>query len=98
MNWKIFTTAFVSASIVFFPQNIIGCGPEVDPYDYYTSFFYQHISSTNAFQPFYYTGYNFLYDENDPVEPAEVLAKEWSAFTGSVASEKEAKQFVTEYA
>jgi len=97
MNWKIFTTAFVSVSVILFPQNIIGCGPEIDPYDYYTSFFYQHISSTNNFQPFYYTGYNFLYDENETVQAADVLAKEWSAFTGAVANEKDAKQFVTEY-
>ncbi|MCP9751745.1 hypothetical protein [Ferruginibacter sp. HRS2-29] len=97
MNWKIFTTAFVSSSIIFFPQNIIGCGPEIDPYDYYTSFFYQHISGSNTFQPFYYTGYNFLYDENDPVQSTDVLAKEWSAYTGAVANEKDARQFVTEY-
>ena len=38
MKWKIFMMLCVSTIIVSFPQNIIGCGPGIDPYDYYTSF------------------------------------------------------------
>lgn len=97
MKWKIFITACISLFTVSFPQNMIGCGPGVDPYDYYTSFFYQHIASTNAFKPFYYTGYAFLYDENDPVNASDVLAKEWSAYAGVNVSEENAAAFVNDY-
>lgn len=97
MNWKIFSTAFVSAVLLSFPQNIIGCGPDVDPYDYYTSFFNQHIPSSTSYQPFYYSGYVFLYDETDPVEPADLLAKEWAAFCGTSVSVSDAKKFVNTY-
>lgn len=97
MNWKIFSTAFVSVVLLSFPQNIIGCGPDVDPYDYYTSFFNQQIPSSTSYKPFYYSGYVFLYDETDPVEPADLLAKEWAAFCGTSVSVSDAKKFVNTY-
>ncbi len=78
MNWKQFTIACVSAALVSFPQNIIGCGPDADPYDYYTSFFHQNLPDAKGYKPFYYTGYNFLYDEAEPVETSDVLADEWA--------------------
>ena len=96
MKLKIFMIACASAFIVSFPQNIIGCGPDADPYDYYTSFFSQRLASVKAFSPFYYTSYNFLYSETEPLIPADVLAKEWSTYAG--VKEKDARAFVTEYA
>ncbi len=97
MKLKIFLTACISALIISFPQNIIGCGPGIDPYDYYTSFFNRHLPDAKAYQPFYYTGYNFLYDEEEPVSAADELAKEWAGFCGMAVTPKEAKTFVTEY-
>lgn len=97
MNWKIYITVFVSAFIISFPQNIIGCGPDADPYDYYTSFFSQHLASVSTFKPFYYTGYNFLYDEQEPVDTRDVLAAEWAAYCRGVNAE-DAESFVMQYA
>ncbi len=98
MNWKLFITACVSTALVSFPQNIIGCGPDTDPYDYYTSFFHQDLPDAKGYRPFYYTGYNFLYDENEPVNLPDVLAKEWAGFCGAPVTESDAKVFVNKFA
>ncbi|MGC4101615.1 hypothetical protein [Ferruginibacter sp.] len=98
MNWKQFTIAFVSIAMISFPQNIIGCGPDADPYDYYTSFFHQNLPDAKGYKPFYYTGYNFLYDENEPLLPADALAKEWSNYCGNNVSDADAKKFVNKFA
>ncbi len=98
MKWRICMMLCISAFIISFPQNIIGCGPGIDPYDYYTSFFNPDISSTQSLRPFYYTGYNFLYDEEEPVKTETILANEWAAYCGVPVSDKDAQAFVTEYA
>jgi hypothetical protein len=98
MKWKIFLTSCFSAFLISFPYNIIGCGPDIDPYDYYTSFFNPDVSSNEALRPFYYTGYNFIYNSTEPVDPSDVLAKEWKTYCGNDVTEKDAKTFVTEYA
>lgn len=97
MKLKIFLTACVSLFLISFPQNMIGCGPDVDPYDYYTSFFQAGVHGASAYKPFYYSGYVFLYDESEPVSSADELAKEWAAFCGSPVTEKDAKSFVMEF-
>jgi hypothetical protein len=97
MNWKIFTTVCVSAALISFPQNIIGCGPDADPYDYYTSFFHQNLPDAQGYKPFYYTGYNFLYDENEPAETSDLLAREWAGYCGATVTAADAKRFVTEF-
>ncbi len=94
MNWKLFITACASAALVAFPQNIIGCGPDADPYDYYTSFFHQNLPDAKNYKPFYYTSYNFLYDDNEPVHSIDVLCKEWSAYCGTPVTPKDAKDFL----
>ena len=98
MNLKTFTIAFVSSALVSFPQNIIGCGGETDPYDYYTSFFHNNLPDAKAFKPFYYTGYNFLYDDKEPVSVSELLSNEWSAYCGSPVTAKDAYRFVNKFA
>lgn len=98
MNWKLFITAFSSAALVSFPQNIIGCGPDADPYDYYTSFFHQNLPDAKNYKPFYYTSYNFLYNESEPVATADVLSKEWALYCGNPVTPTDAKKFVTQFA
>jgi hypothetical protein len=98
MNWKLFITACVSGALISFPQNIIGCGGETDPYDYYISFFNQHISTNKTYKPFYYTNSYFLYDKDEPTPVSTVLAKEWSEYCGNGVTEKDAIQFVNKYA
>lgn len=96
MNWKVFITASISAVIIAFPANIIGCGPEADPYDYYTSFFHQNLPEANGYKPFYYTGYNFLYDEKEPVSTTDLFADEWAVYCGKV-TKPDAKKLVTKF-
>ena len=97
MNWKIFITACVSAAIVCFPQNIIGCGPQTDPYDYYVSFFHQNLPNVIGLQPFYYGSAVFLYEEKEPAEVSDLLAKEWATYCGNGVSEASAKDFVNKF-
>lgn len=94
---KIFTLVCASCFLISFPKNIIGCGPGIDPYDYYTSFFNQHIASSTNYKPFYYTGYSYLYDFNEPENQADVLAKEWAGYCKNKVSQTDAYSFVMEY-
>lgn len=98
MNWKAFITACISAAIVAFPQNIIGCGPEADPYDYYTSFFHQNLPDAKGYRPFYYVGYRAFYDEAEPTEVADVLADEWAAYCGTPVKKADAIKLVNKFA
>lgn len=98
MNWKAFIIACISAAIVSFPQNIIGCGPDADPYDYYTSFFHQNLPDAKGYRPFYYIGYRAFYDESEPTEVADVLADEWAAYCGSSVIKGDAKKLVNKFA
>ncbi|MEO5944683.1 MAG: hypothetical protein ABIP30_00715 [Ferruginibacter sp.] len=97
MNWKIFTAAFVSILSTAIPQNIIGCGPDQDPYDYYTSFFSQNVASTKTYSPFYYSNNLFLYSDDDPVNKSVVLADEWAAYCGTPVKSEDAFDFVNQY-
>lgn len=83
MNWKAFITVFASAAIISFPQNIIGCGGEINPYDYYTSFFHHELPDAKGYRPFFYSNYLFLYDENEPVSLQDVLCDEWVDYCGA---------------
>ena len=97
MKWKLFFAACINLVWVCFPQNIIGCGPGIDPYDYYTSFMSASLPDARAYQPFYYTGYSFLYDTQEPVSPADVLANEWAGYCGVPVTDKDALAFVTQF-
>ncbi len=97
MNWKIFAVACASIFFVSFPQNIIGCGPGIDPYDYYTSFFQNDLGNNKALQPFYYTGFSFLYDEEESASREDVLASEWVRYS-KIKSPNAAKSFINNYA
>ena len=97
MNWKVFIAFSVSGFLISFPQNIIGCGDGIDPYDYYTSFFHPNLPDANGYRPFYYTGYSFLYEENEPAEVSELLAKEWADYCGNQVTSTDAKVFVNKF-
>lgn len=96
MRWKIFLVACINFFLIAFPGNIIGCGPEADPYDYYTSFFDNDLSAAKGFRPFYYTGYTFLYDDKEPANPSEVIAAEWATY-GSITPVKDVAKFINKF-
>jgi hypothetical protein len=60
----------------------VACGPETDPYDYYTSFFHSGIKGEKEYKPFYFTNYLFLYDETEPESEANINAAEWASYLG----------------
>ena len=97
MNWKAFIAVSISGFLISFPQNIIGCGDGMDPYDYYTSFFHPQLPEAIGYKPFYYTGYNFLYDENEPTNVSDLLATEWAAYCGDPVVAEDAKTFVNKF-
>ncbi len=97
MNWKLYLLGFVSVGLAAFPQNIIGCSGGEDPYNYYTSFFHNNTPEAKGYRPFYYVGYNFLYDETEPVNLSESLAQEWAAYCGNSVTEKDALKFVNKF-
>lgn len=98
MNWKHSISAFMISFLLAFPYNIIGCSGGDDPYDYYTSFFSQSLSTDEYLQPFYYTGYRFLHDETEPVATKEITSAEWIAYATNEATKKDVQNFVLKYA
>lgn len=98
MKFKIFIALFISCCLSFIPQNIIGCGGEIDPYDYYISFFNQYAASKIQYKPFYYTNSNFLYDMEEPESQAGEIIQEWVNFTKKKATAKDANDFVMRFA
>ena len=74
MNWKTSLTVFASLFLISFPYNIIGCGGEIDPYDYYVSFFQNNLSNSQGYRQFYYTGYNFLYDRDETADVSRMTS------------------------
>jgi hypothetical protein len=98
MNWKAFITACISTAIVSFPQNIIGCGPQANPYDYYASFFHQNLPGNSDYRPFYYVGYQFLYDPAEPASLSDILANEWAVYCGAPVKNTDAKKLLNKFA
>ena len=102
MNLKKFSTACISSCLVVvlvaFPYNILGCGPDLNPYDYYTSFFRNGFSQHKTLQPFYYTNYRFLYDEQEPIPVKYVTSAEWTSYCGEPVKNIDAYPFVCQFA
>lgn len=99
MNWKIFTIVCVNLVAVCFPYNILGCaGGDEDPYDYFVSFYHKDLGDEKGYEPFYYTNYRFLYEEDEHVNTAEVTSAEWVGYAGNKFDKKAAYSFVCEYA
>ncbi len=96
MNFKLFLTALGSLLIALFPSNIFSCGPSVDPYDYYVSFFSLENGNAQGYKPFSYTTYSFLYEEQEPVDQSELLSAEWAAYT-AIAKAGDALNFVNKF-
>jgi hypothetical protein len=84
-TWKKLLICSISLIVCFFAEIAINiaCGPEADPYDYYVSFFHNNIQRTQEYKSFYFTGYKFLYDEDEQVSEPAINSKEWASYLGS---------------
>jgi len=98
MKWKIFSTAFISLAFFCFPENMIGCGPTEDPFDYYTSFFSHNVIPQKDLSPFYYTGLvSFYIDESEESANRsynEKIIEEWRSYCKNQPSINEVISFI----
>jgi len=98
MNWKTCLTVFVSLFFVSFPYNIIGCaGGDVDPYDYFISFFQNDLSSNHGYRQFYYTEFSFLYETDEAIDVSKVTSEDWINYTGKKITTAQAYDFVCKF-
>jgi hypothetical protein len=83
-TWRKSAICLISFLFCFFGEIVINfaCGPEADPYDYYTSFFHNTLQGNNAYRPFYFNGYAFLNDDSEPASEAKINSAEWAAYLG----------------
>ncbi len=77
MNWKRFTVYSGSALAMTLAgaAYVWSCGPEPDPYDYYTSMFNPNLPDKPGFEPFYYTALNDYYAAEIPEQTLNL--QEW---------------------
>jgi hypothetical protein len=80
-TWVIYCVSFIGCFCAMIAIDL-ACGGEVDPYDYYTSFFHNNITGGKEYKPFYFTNYLFLYDETEPESEEDINAGEWAAYLG----------------
>lgn len=93
MNWKLFSIAAINILFIVFPYNIIGCGPESEPYDEYISFFRNDLSTTSEFRSFYYINDLEFYDPTE-ADTTDRLCAEWVHYTGRNITIKQAHDFI----
>ncbi|MBO9563731.1 MAG: hypothetical protein J7621_13195 [Niastella sp.] len=98
MSWKKFLIVCINITCLALPYNIIGCaGGEPDPYDYFVSFFNRNNADAKGYEPFYYTNYQFLYQEKEPVETADLTSAEWAGYGNNSFTVNDARAFVVDY-
>ena len=83
MTLKSLLIAFANCLLIAFPQNMIGCGPDIDEYDYHTGFSCATFRMICHLRPFYYSNYSFLYDSFEETPAEELLTKEWAEYCGA---------------
>jgi hypothetical protein len=94
MFLKRFLTACSISLLVSFPQNIIGCGGEIDPYDYYTSFFWNDQVDQRGYNPFYYTGMQNWYAETDSFDMESINTQSWKQYFLDKPASKDVQRFI----
>ncbi|WP_432712914.1 hypothetical protein [Pedobacter sp.] len=82
-TFKKLSLIFSVASITFFGEIAVNlaCGGEVDPYDYYTSYFHNNLPG-DEFTPFFYNQMAFLNSEEDVESEADINSREWGQYLG----------------
>ena len=65
MKRKLIIISAIAAGWLLMPQNIIGCGPQPNPKDYFTSFTSQSHAPDESLMPFWYTALLRFYDDWD---------------------------------
>jgi len=94
MNWKIFLIALINLLCIFFPYNIIGCGPTPDTYDEHATFFHNDLARTKAYRPFYFINDNFLYNPTARDTRSDEFSEEWAGYCQHRVSAQQAYKFI----
>ena len=81
----LFTSVFLTT---FFAEIAvdIACGPEVDPYDYYVSYFHNNVQG-DEYTPFAFNQMTYLNSEQDVESEAEINSREWGKYLGVEAQD-----------
>jgi hypothetical protein len=89
-HFSIYLFCFV---LVYFADTVVnfGCGPEIDPYDYYTSFYHYNISAKSDYRSFYFTMGPILYDGAEPQNEADINSREWAVYLGRKVKSEDVK-------
>ena len=93
-NWKKLLICCVSFTAAFFANVAIdlACGGEIDPYDYYISFFHNNLQGEKGYNSFYFTDYQFLFNDEEPESEADINANEWATYLGNSIKLNEVKK------
>ena len=93
-NWKKLLICCVSFVLAYFANVAIdlACGGEIDPYDYYISFYHNNLQGEKAYGAFYFTNYQYLYDEAEPASEKDINAAEWAAYLGNFVKTADVKK------
>lgn len=69
--------------ITFFGEIAVNlaCGGEIDPYDYYISYFHNNIEG-DEYKPFAFNQMSYLNSEEDIESEAEINSREWGQYLG----------------
>ncbi|TCD12606.1 hypothetical protein EZ449_00745 [Pedobacter frigidisoli] len=80
-NFKKLSLIFSVFLITFFGEIAvnIACGGEVDPYDYYISYFHNNVEG-NEYTPFAYNQMAYLNSEDDVASESEINSREWAKY------------------
>lgn len=81
MNWKkslIFCASFLT---VFFGEIVvnIACGGEIDPYDYYISYFHNNVQGQD-YDQFNFSEWEYLYHDQENVNEYDLNSAEWANY------------------
>lgn len=81
MNWKKSLLFCVSFSLVYFGEIVVNvaCGGEVDPYDYYISYFHNDVQG-KEYEQFNYTDWQYLYHDEEKVNEYDLNSREWADY------------------
>ncbi len=97
MSWKKFLTASAISLMVAFPQNMIGCGGWLDPYDYYISFYWNDQVDQQGYEPFYYTGELRWYTDTERVSMEDVNTRSWQRYFDNKPADTAVHEFIYGY-
>ncbi|SOD17887.1 hypothetical protein [Pedobacter xixiisoli] len=81
MNWKRSIIFCVSFLTVFFGEIVVNvaCGGEIDPYDYYISYFHNDVQGKD-YDQFNFSEWEYLYHDEEKVDEYDLNSAEWAKY------------------